>query len=377
MLILTLFDYNKFTPLLSLVKSDSIKIYNLYHPASGISLYEAEQNKNFIKSLFENNKNIVCNDFKTHLKCFNFDLNKQYDVYDVPCDRPSNNQDLNESKKNLLRLMKHVESIKSERWMKLTSEAAITYQFLENRGYKYFGKIIKPTFFLDTYTGRARSTGFSIHGMGSKEDIKPIDPQRDTFVHFDWVSADIRFAGLLSNDKELLDMFNESDPYTYLSEYLGIDRDTFKVSFLASMYNRNYDDPIFGLFPDFIEWLKNVGNNADSKIPVTDIMGRPYLSSSEHNEKAAINAAMQGSVAEAVKAVFSKIYLLDKEVLFSDIYDSIVCSCSRAVVKDVIHEVGKIIYRPFDGILNRDITLPYKISVGNKWCQWKTLKVIR
>lgn len=376
MLILTLFDYSKFIPLLTLVKSDSIKIYNLYHPASGISLYEAEQNKNTVKSLIESNK-VICNDFKTHLKCFNLDLNKKYDVYDIPCDRPANNQNLDESKKNLLRLMKSVGQINPERWMKLTADAAIVYQYLENRGYNYFGKVVKPTFFLDTYTGRARSTGFSIHGMGDKEDIRSIDQQRDTFVHFDWVSADIRFAGLLSNDQELLNMFDESDPYTYLSNYLGIDRDSFKVSFLASMYNRNYDDPIFSLFPDFISWLKNIGNNADLKIPIVDIMNRPYLASSEHNEKAAINAAMQGSVAEAVKAVFTKIYNLDKNVLFSDIYDSIVCSCSKAVVKDVINEVGKIIYRPFDGILNNDIRLPYKISIGNKWCRWKTLKVIR
>jgi len=376
MIILTLFDYNKFVPLLTLVKDETLKIYNLYHPASGISLYEAEQNKSFIRNLLETNKNIICNDFKTHLKCFNLNLDAKYDVYDICCDRPANNQDLNESKKNLLRLMKSIDT-HGEPWMKLTSEASVVYQYLENKGYSYFGKLVRPTFFLDTYTGRARSAGFSIHGMGDKEDIRSIDSSRDTFVHFDWVSADIRFAGLLSKDVELLEMFNDSDPYTYLSQQLNIDRDSFKVSFLASMYNRNYDDPIFGLFPDFISWLKNIGENADSKKPITDIMGRPYVSNKDHNEKAAINAAMQGSVAEAVKAAFKKIYTLDKDVLFSDIYDSIVCACSRSVVKDVIEEVGKIIYRPFEGILDYDITLPYKISVGNRWCKWKTLKVIR
>lgn len=353
------------------------KIYKLYHQGTGITLYEVEQNKKEIAALFDGNE-VLCNDFKTHLRCFNLPRELIYKAYDLACEKPSIGPTIKESVASLISVFSTVKTSTPEIWMKLLADASVAYQRLEDVGYLYFGSTVRPDFMLDTYTGRARSLGFSIHGKNINDDLKSLDLDRDVFIHFDWISADIRFASLLSKDKELMDVFTESDPYTYIVDCLGnIDREEVKKMFLAAMYNRSYDDPIFDLYPEFAEWMKNTGDKVDNGIPVYNIVGRPFIKTPDHNDKAAINATLQGSVASATHAVLSRIYNLDREILFTDIYDSIVCVCNKKQIRDVVEIVGDIMHEPFKGLVDIDCIMPYKVNIGKKWYDWKEYKVVR
>lgn len=378
--IITLFDYNKHLPLLSLVHNkddNTTKWYKLYHPGTGMTLYEVEQNKAEIIEILSHKK-VICNDFKTHVKAFDLPRELLYDAYDMACEKPLLNSDFKISAASIAEIFKTVKDLNPEPWMKLLADAAIPYQFLEDTGYLHFGKISRPNFMLDTYTGRARSLGFSIHGTNHRDDLRPIDPYKDVFVHFDWVSADIRFGSIISKDEELNEVFKASDPYSYIADCLGdMSREDVKAMFLAAMYNRSYDDPIFDLYPDFAAWMRETGEKADKNEPVYNIIGRPFVQNADHNVKAAINAVLQGSVASATHAAMRRIYDLDREILFTDIYDSIVCVCNKRNLKEVIDVVGAIVYEPFKGLVDIDCTLPYKVNVGVEWCKWKEYKVVR
>lgn len=353
-IVLTLFDYGKYVPLLSLVhnkETGTSKIYKLYHHNTGLTLYEAEQNKRVVAEIFINN-GALCNDFKTHLRAFDLPRELIYNVYDMACDKVPVSIDVKSSATSLINLLNQVKNTKPESWMKLLADAAVPYQHLEDVGYDYFGTNVSPNFMLDTYTGRARSLGFSIHGKNINDDLKSMDSDKNMFVHFDWISADIRFASLLSKDQELIDVFKESDPYTYIVDCLGdISREDVKGMFLAAMYNRNYTDPIFDLYPDFAAWMEKIGTQVDDGIPVHNIVGRPFVPTVDHNAKAAINATLQGSVASATHAVMRRVYELDQEILFTDIYDSVVCVCNKRQIKEVVSFLCNFI-RLFTMILN-------------------------
>jgi len=350
------------------------EIIPIYHRGTGFTLEKAENNKKHVADIITNNT-VIFNDFKSCVGAFDLARDIDYDAYDTCIGNINSGNDLRSTTKKLLEVknaMHHAE------WMKLVAGAGVVYQNIEDRGYLHFGKLVHPTFSLDTYSGRTRSTGFTIHNKNGDHDISHIDLTRDTFVHFDWIAADIRFGGVMSDDLELNNVFDASDPYTYIVNTVGdIGREDVKLAFFKALYNMEYEDPIFGLYPDFAKWLGEQKEKVDNNEPVFNIVGRPYYINKEHDGKAAINATLQGSVAAAVQAAMIKINRLDDKILVTDIYDSIVCACSQSVVNDVIKEVGDIIYRPFDGILDKDIRLPFKVSVGFKWYSWREHKVVR
>lgn len=377
--IATLFDYNKFKPLLTAVRDESgSKLYKLWHPGTKKTIKEVEESQKEITKLFDDK--VVCNDFKTHLKAFNLNLDKDYDVYDPCVDRQPHGT-IENSKKSVIRILKDLMKHEPQKWSKLVADASIPYQHLENRGYLYYGKVEHPTFFLDTYTGRARSIGFPIHGKGKDEDIKPVDENRDIFVHFDWISADIRMGSFMADDDILSSVYEESDPYSYVAEHVDLPREDIKLRFMRALYNGDFDDGIFELYYKFADWMKGIHSRIDKGKPVCNIVGRPYYPvenhTGNHGKKSAANAPLQGSIAAAISAACCKIRELDKEVLFVDRYDSIVCACSKSVVNDVVNEVGNIMYRPFSGILDEDYTMPYKVDIGKSWMKWKTLRTVR
>lgn len=374
--ILTSIDHNRYRPLITYIaESGTSKAIPLYHKGTGTQLNEVEENKAVVKKYFETN-DVICNDFKSCIKAFNLKRDMVYSVYDCGIGQISSRNDIRDTLSDLIGLSRTVPEPRV--WMKLIADASLVYQDIEDRGYMYFGEPVHPCFHLDAYSGRTRSTGFSIHNKNKNDLIESIDPEREIFVHFDWVAADIRFGGIMSGDNELNEVFNESDPYTYIIDNVGIgSRNDVKQMFLQAVNNMKYNDDVFGLYPKFANWLGEQKRLLDNNKPVYNVAGRPFNIDDEHDKRSAINAVLQGSVAAAVQAAFIKIHQLDSSVLFTDIYDSIVCVCSKSVVRDVINEVGRIIYRPFDGILDKDIRLPYKVSIGTKWCAWQELETIR
>lgn len=379
--IATTFDYfnNRRIPLVSIVldtDSGSSDIYKLYHKGTGITLMNAEENKQKIRELFCNNR-VVCNDFKTHLAAFDMDLDCEYDSYDPCVERPKIGADIKLSVKFLIETVKELRSHKPEAWSSLVAKASIPYQYIEKKGYLYFDQEVHSTFYLNTFTGRVKSVDFSIHGKGDGDKIESVDLERNVFLHFDWMSADMRFGSILSNDDVMIDTFIESDPYDYIANAMNISREETKKTLLKASYNKDFDDWIFGAYGKYAAWMANNVKIVESGGSICNIVGRPFKIDENHDEKSVISAPLQGSVASAIHSVVNKIYKLDKNILFTDIYDSIVCSCSSGVAKDVMEEIGNIMYRPFEGILDDDITMPYRVSAGFGWRKWKLVKEVR
>lgn len=372
--IITAFDYFTNKPLVSLIYDGEVKIYPLYHKGIGTILSDVYSNLDIIRNFIYNNE-IICNDAKMHMKAFDLDLNKQYNI---SCYNPDKIEGLPSFEHTVqLLLQQNRLDIKQEVWMNALGNASVVYEYIERRGYKYYGKVVHPQFYLDTFSGRTRSTGFSIHNKNSDDLITSVDQTKNIFVHFDWISADLRFGAILSEDEEMIEIFKESDPYTFITEELGIERNEVKQLFLQAINNKQFDDPIFEMYPKFAAWLSKQYQLISENKPVYNILNRPYMIQLDRTDKSVLNATMQGSVASAVQIVFDKIYALDKSVLFADIYDSIVCVTSESALNDVIEQIGDIMYRPFKSILNKDITLPYKVSVGTKWAQWQEVMVVR
>ena len=104
-----------------------------------------------------------------------------------------------------------------------------------------------------TFTGRSKTSGFPIQGTTDKHDIKLLPDKRGYFIHFDWISADLRIASIISEDEELQESFKKSDPYDYISNILGegFSRSDCKIEFLKPIYSLSPDAPILDLFPKF------------------------------------------------------------------------------------------------------------------------------
>jgi len=371
----TAFDYNKMRPLITAIyDGESVMFVNLYQKGLDTSLNEVEENKDLIRKVF-NSKTVVCNDFKAHLECFNMELELKYNVYDVKPSGSIAHKDTESTKKELLKDIMAFKEAGTPIWSKIVAEASVVYQYLQNKGVKYFHKVEHPVFRLDTYTGRTRSLGFSIHNKTAKYPIKHIDYTHNTFVHFDLVSADIRCGGILSGDEELMKVYENSDPYTFIADLAQIDREVVKSEFLPALYRLDFEDPTLAFFPGFSKWIKDLSDSAASD-GVDTLLGRKFFIDSKHDIKSVVNSALQGSVAQVMQCIMIKIFKIDRNILMTDIYDSVVCASPRSAASDIVREVGKIVYNPMECILDSNPTFPYKVSVGLEWCRWEHLKTV-
>src|SRR5690606_13357168 len=127
------------------------------------------------------------------------------DAYDPCVERPSIQPTKSLTVKKLCSTMKELQAHEPSTWSSLVAKSSVPYQYLENKGYLYFNKKVNPIFYLNTFTGRTKSVGFSIHGKGEKDEMKSVDIERTVFIHFDWVSADMRFGAIMSNDDIMME----------------------------------------------------------------------------------------------------------------------------------------------------------------------------
>lgn len=375
--VITSFDYdaNPIKPLISLALVDgNIKILPIFHKASKITLMEAENNLKILRFILENTT-ATCNDFKNHISSLKLDLDRNYDIYDS-CLNIDHSHSINRSKKILAEAI--IKSKESKfKWSKLVAEASIVYQYMEEKGFDNKLEIIHPSYCLNTFSGRSKCKGFNIQG-GSKDDIiLPADSTKNIFIQFDWISADIRAASLLSNDQEMINSFENEDPYSILAEVLGKSRKEAKLSFLKAINSLSYEDPIMYCFEKFQKWASESIKSIKNGNPGYNLIGRPYVKDSSHGDKSVFNAQMQGTVAQAMQAVLTKLYKLDKSTIFTEIHDSLICICEKNNIKNVINEVSNIMLYPFDGILDDNPKFPLKVNIGTKWRKWKLVKVFR
>lgn len=363
--ILTKFDYAKYppTPLRTFIldKERYLEV-PLYERGTGFTIEKIENDISKISKLLNN---CYINRFKSYLG--RFKIQNANNVYDLPLD----------IKRPTREICEKISQIKPQIWQKLSAEVSIVYQLLENRGLYFFDDMVYPRYSLDTYTGRSKSKGYNAQGTTDGDDVKHIN-NYNYYIHFDWVAADIRMASYFSKDKNLELSFKESDPYTFVSKYLNspdISRDSIKGHFLKSFYSLNFDDPVFDIYPTFRDYMKNKVKELDVKNCSKSILGRVFKL--KNDKLSTFNAQFQGSVAHAMNAAVVRIAEEFSDFLMTEVHDSVILSCNKDNVKDIINGVSKIMIDPLSPYMDDSPRMPTKVSIGKKWREWKLIKVYK
>lgn len=293
-----------------------------------------------------------------------------------------------DSKQDALICLKTVEIMKKIPdlpYQTLLAKAQSVYVGMERTGLMLNYTKVHPKWSWDTYSGRSKSMDFNVQGWSDPDVIyQPCMPYECVQIHFDWICADFRVAAIMSGDKALNQSFFDSDPYTYLSERLSgcgqKMRNDAKLLLLKTINSLDYRDEIVkGEFPQLCIWLqRTLAQMAQHKKSV-NIVGRPFRIESGRSERSVFNAVLQGSVAAAMQNVLWHVRRRYPAYLVTDIHDGLVLSVpkDKEIVNTVVKVVGDLFLRPFAGIFKSEIVFPYRVSIGNRWKQWKELRTIR
>jgi len=367
----------KLVPLVSFVyddQKDKKYLLDLYLPGTGQKLCDVEQNKKFIKSLF--NDDVSVNDFKSHINAFNLSLDSEYSVYDIPTANFNASIDKHTLYKSIISEFMRSHQYGYQRWNKLIAEAILVYVTLERRGVLFESMQIHPIYEVSTFTGRSKSLEFNIQGIGDNSDIQSINSTCDHFICADWLAADMRMTSILSKDEIMGHSFEESDPYLFASQKLNISRDEIKKKLLSSIYSINTDSDIFEVYPTTKNWINTKYNELLINKHLSSVLGRKFDLDGD-NQLSVFNAMIQGSVVHAMQNSLVRLFEIIPEYILTELHDSIIMACPQDTIKTVISEVVNIMRHPFNGILSTNPKFPVSISVGNKWREWKLLKVYR
>lgn len=381
--IYTHFNYrkNKPLPLVSVIMSgEKSKSLVFYYPKTGDSLYEIEKRKDLFKKVLGQGVPIKINDYKSHMSAFNLDPGNDSEIYDYDPFRMSLKFDsLDECKEGIQVILEQIPK-EPNVWENLIAEASKTYEFLERRGLSDGVKIVHPKYHY-AITGRSKTLDFNIQGETSPY-VKHPSWEYDTFVHLDWISADIRTAALISGDKLLEEACLKSDPYTIMADALNsgddteISRDQCKVAMLKAIYSLDVDSPVIGFYSGLSDWMRKSVDEIRDRGYSETILGRRFHSDSR-DDKSVFNAIIQGTVAHAMQNVIIKFGSEIRDFVVAEIHDSIVLACNKPMLKQIIEYASGVMTRPLDGLVDSNPFYPLRVSVGKHWRQWKFLKEYR
>lgn len=350
-----------------IIDGDAVTHLPLFQPNTGITLDKIFENVELIADIYKSKATIVTHNFKDQLAAFDLPLSKsRYKVYDV-CDfslDKANADDVPE-------LMARKDAMP---WQALLANAAVVYQYLENRGVKLDYHRVKPIWDLSTFTGRSRTTGYNLQGATKEDNLSSVTDMVDPcFLNFDWVSADMRAASLLSNDKLLSQIFSLSDPYTAVAELLGdYDRDNAKLQLLKSINSLNVESPALQPFQGLVNWMGDCRERLANDGYLYSLLGRKFEIDLESNRThlSVFNATMQGTVAHAMHSVIRSVWEVLDHYVFADSHDSLSLVVPKSHVEQTIEIVTGIMVSPFKDI-NNNHTFSVRAYLGKKWKRWK------
>jgi DNA polymerase I-like protein with 3'-5' exonuclease and polymerase domains len=121
----------------------------------------------------------------------------------------------------------------------------------------------------------------------------------------------------------------------------------------------------------------------DTQGYLTSILGRKFYVHGDNEQqilesrRQVFNAQMQGSVAHAMQNSLVRIHKKYPNCILTELHDSVVLCCKSPMAPQLIKDVSAIMLRPFDGLLENNPVFPLRVSVGNKWRNWKELRVYR
>lgn len=354
-------------------ETKQIEFYPIFLPGTKMTIYEAEQNLKKIRNILTSEE-VVVPEFKKFIKGFNLDLMADYKVYDVNAGKVYKSSD-SEVKKQALGLIQSMSKIELMDWHKVLANSKLVYSSLEDKGYLLNYEKHHPVYEL-AYSGRSRCLGSNIQGT-TEEDAIQLPGDHDTFLHFDWIAADLRVAGLISEDKYLIDSFTESDPYSKMSQDLNLPREECKIEMLKCLYSINIESPVLELYPKLKNWMIEEYNRISQENFSTSFLGRKFELEEGRSDKSVFNAIIQGSVAHAMQSALYKIFRLYPNNLIAEVHDSLIMSCESKKMNRIASDVIRIMREPLKGIHPDNPRFPLKLSVGLKWKQWELYKEFR
>jgi hypothetical protein len=392
----TLFDKRTGKPRCTGIRiGDDTIIRDLYRPGAGRILADVFQSIKDVRNtiLVANNRNIpiVISDFKAHLKAFDIPLeSEQYNAYDLhfPIIDPSDS--LQRDTAILYKVLDKMVKQTPREYQKILANAAVVYEDLERVGLIYNYQYVEPVYSQRTYSGRSKTTNFNVQGLSDDGNILVWPAHcsdKHILLHFDWVCADIRAASILSGDDKLTESFLESDPYTYMMNAINaeseqkISRDECKLFLLKSINSMDFtSEALLDIYPGLGKWIRDCKHalNVNGGYLET-VLGRKFRAKHAKNDLAALNGAMQGSVAHAMQLVIHKIWAEFGAKLVTEIHDSLVISCvpNPIHINYVIDRVANIMLYPFKGVLEDNPIFPVNVSIGKKWKKWKLCRTYR
>lgn len=356
-----------------------IQFHPLYLKNSGLTLFQIEETKTYIKNLIQQHV-VVLSDFKSYVSAFDLDSSVNFRVYDVSLPRLlSNSYQPAELKKLLLYGLKDIRAAEPAIWQLALARAQLAYRHLERVGFQKGYETCHSTY-ETAYTGRSRCLGDNIQGYNGEEDIKHVNPDYKVLICFDWRAADLRVASLLSGDPLLSESFVKSDPYTALEEALNdknITREQCKLELFRGIYSMDYENPAVQYYEQFAAWIKKTVELIQQCGYSESILGRRFYQEADRTDKSVFNAQIQGSVAHAMHNVLYRVYKLFADFLMADIHDSLVLATDEKHAPVVVREVSQIMLRPFDGLLESNPVFPLRVSIGPRWKAWKPYREYR
>ncbi len=389
----TIFDSHK-PRTVGIKIDDDIQIYDLFRPGARKPIKTINDTIKKIRELILNANDtgckIITSNFKSIISAYGLPIDDRiYNVYDMHLDSSSIIKSTNNESKDALLVRKILDKMCCKQpleYQKLISNAAIVYQDMENRGIIVNDTEMYPQWSMQTFSGRSKSTVFNIQGHYEEDKIRSKNSDESyVLLHFDWISADIRVASILSKDRALIDSFVNSDPYTYMMNILNTDqnqlsRDEYKIFLLKSINSMNNNSELETIYPNLGKWIDECYKGTrDSNNHLETIMERRFKVSKAKNDLAVLNGVMQGSVAHAMHSAIRRIWEKLGSSIITEIHDSIVLSVPNdgPIIRSTINIVSPIMMYPFQGLLQSNPCFPVSISLGKKWKTWKLLEVHR
>ena len=273
------------------------------------------------------------------------------------------------------------------RYRHLMARCINAYETINQRGIFINHKRMSPVFSLETFTSRTKCSVFDLQNYPHHDCVShDRNDESSVYLQLDWISADVRMAGLLSGDEGLINCFSDSDPYQYMADRANefdevLTREQCKIRLLKSINSLNGHDVIVkSCFPGLSNWILDVSHRLMLPDSVFyTILGRAYKQIADRSKNAIMNAMLQGSVAHGMHNVIAKVQHDFPTYFICDMHDSVVLSVPNhvGVLNEVIDKVARIMVNPFNGILPDDPSFPVRVNVGKKWKKWKPYKIIR
>jgi hypothetical protein len=359
-------------------ETSDFKFYTLYYQGTKIPLYEIRKTEQEIRDLILNN-DVVLSNFKSYLAAFNLPLDYHYDVYDVGSNKINAPGNLAETKRESVRQLSKLIEFGGAEWQRVLARAQPAYRSLEQRGYYHNYKKRYPLYDL-AYTGRSKCSGSNIQGASATDSIQHADEDFNTYVQFDWISADFRAASIISNDKILKESFKTSDPYTMLCEAINdesVSREQCKLELFKGLYSMNPSAPPMEFYSDFAKWMSNSIVEIESNSSSRSILDREFQLDDDRTIRSVFNAQIQGSVAHAMQLVIARVFQLYPNNILTEVHDALILCCPQDEVKNIIADVSQIMLYPFEDVLEDNPKFPLKVSIGFEWKDWHLYKEYR